>query len=189
MRRTLGCGGECGGEPGALPRAHPKPGGRTVSEAQGGGRRAPQAGDGGRAVAEREAEAERAQGGGEGGEEDPAAAGNAVGTRRGVSGAAGREGEAAEPRGPHLASGGRKSGRVSSESSGDMLVAAESGTRELSRPRRAPPRRQAWPMGRWTRPQSELTNGSTEPVAKLAAATQVQVGGVCVIVGTIIQLE
>lgn len=146
MRRTLGCGGD--GGPGAPPRAHPKPGGRTVSEAQGGGRSAPQAGDGGGAVAESEAEAERAQGGGEGGEEDPAAAGNAAGTRRGVSGAAGREGEAAEPRGPHLASGVRKSGSVSSESSGDMLVAAESTTRELPQPGGARPRRQAWPMGR-----------------------------------------
>lgn len=124
-----------------------------------------QAGDGRGAVAEREAEAERAQGGGEGGEEDPAAAGNAAGTRRGVSGAAGREGEAADPRGPHLAAGGRKSGSVSSGSSGVMPAAAEH-PRTVAAPASAASAA-GGANGARTRPQPELTNRSTEPVAKL----------------------
>lgn len=140
MRTTLGCGGEWG--PGTPPRAHPEPGGRIVSEAQGGWRGVPQAGDGGGAVTECEAEAERAQGGGEGGDEDLAAAGSAAGTRRGVSGVAGREGEAAVPGSPHLAPGGRNSGCVSWGSSGDMSAVAEARARELSRLGRAPPPRQ-----------------------------------------------
>lgn len=156
------------GGPGAPPRAHPEPGGRTVSEAQGGGRRAPQAGDGGGAVTQREAEAERSQGGGEGGEEDPATGWSAAGTRQGVSGAAGSEREAAALGSPHLTSGGRNSGRVSWGSSDDMPTAAEGST-----PRTVTVAASTASTAGVTNetlepaPQPELTNGSTEPVAEL----------------------
>lgn len=109
------------------PRPHPEPGGGGVIEAQGWGRGAAQARDGRGAVAEHEAEAERAQGGGEGGKEDPAAEGSAAGTGRPVNGAGlGAAGGARLRPGPgspppaHLPSGGRRSGCVSSRSSGVM---------------------------------------------------------------------
>lgn len=156
------------GEPGAPQGAHPKPGGCTLSEAKGRGCGAPQAGDGGGAVAESKAEAEGAQSSGEGGEEDPAAAGSPAGTRRGVTGVAGRERVAAAPGSPHLASGGRNSGCVSWGSSGDMLAGSD--------PRTVAARASAASAAGVTNgtlepgPQSELTNGSTEPVAKLNGA-------------------
>lgn len=99
-----------------------------------------------------------------------------------MSGAAGREGEAADPRGPHLASGGRKSGSVSSGSSGVMPAAAEHPRTVAARASAATAAGGA--NDARTRPQPELTNRSTEPVAKLtgpnyAPAAQVRVGGAC----------
>lgn len=82
-----------------------------------------------------------------------------------MSGAAGREGEAADPRGPHLAAGGRKSGSVSSGSSGVMPAAAEH-PRTVAAPASAASAA-GGANGARTRPQPELTNRSTEPVAKL----------------------
>lgn len=109
------------------PRPHPEPGGCVFVEVRGRGRGAPQARDGRGAVAEGETEAERSQGSGEGSEEDAAAAGSAaetgaVGEPQGLGAADGvrlRQWTWVPPT-AHLPPGGRRSGWVSSWSSGVM---------------------------------------------------------------------